>query len=93
MTISVTFPDGNIRDVPGELRPSYDPAGAMPFRHAPLDCDPRWRFVEGVSGWEAQPRHGSLSILNSAIGEWWRNVAVMADTPVDQGRHKPPQAA
>ncbi|WP_066696571.1 hypothetical protein [Sphingobium amiense] len=93
MTISVTFPDGSIRDVPSALRPVHDPLGATPFRHVPLDCDARWRFVEGATGWEAHPRHGSLSIFSSTPAEWWRSVAVMVDAPVEQGRRQPSRAA
>lgn len=93
MTISVTFPDGSIRDVPSALRPVHDPIGAIPFRQVPLDCDPRWVFVEGAAGWAARPRRGSLAIFPNAAGEWWRGISVMADTAADQDRHQPPRAA
>jgi hypothetical protein len=93
MTLSVTFPDGSIRDVPSALRPVHDPLGAAPFRHVPLDCDPRWRFVEGAAGWEARPRHGSLAIFQGVAGEWWRSIAVMVDAPAEEDRRQPPRAA
>ncbi|MFY9351267.1 hypothetical protein [Sphingobium sp.] len=82
MTISVTFPDGSIRDVPSVLRRLSGANGRSAFRNEPLDCSDRWRFVAGAAGWIARPRLGGVALMGSApADEWWRSVAVMADRP------------
>lgn len=82
MTISVTFPDGSIRDVPSALRPALRQDGRSTFRNEPLDCSDRWRFVAGEAGWVARPRLGGVTLVGSApADEWWQSVAVMADRP------------
>lgn len=84
MTISVTFPDGNIRDVPSALRPILGEDGRTIFRNEPLDCSDRWRFVAEDAGWTARPRIGGVMLARSAeVDEWWRSVPVMAGHPAE----------
>lgn len=80
MAISVQFPDGSVRDIPGQLRRIADGAdGAERFEQVPVNADPRWTFYRRGRHWFARARAGNLSTLRPQVEEWWRSVAVMAE--------------
>jgi hypothetical protein len=77
MTISVHFPDGSVRDMPGELR-MLDTDDCC-FRQVPLRCHARWRFIEVDGRWLAEPRHGRVTRLAPPSDPWWRGIAAMEE--------------
>jgi hypothetical protein len=81
MTIPVHFPDGSIRDMPGELRALDSDSRA--FRQVPLRCHASWRFVEAGGRWLAQPRHGGVTRLTPPADPWWRDIATMEEPAFD----------
>lgn len=82
MSIAVQFPDGSVRDLPGQLRQVDGPAGphgAPMFEQVPLNCDSRWLYYRSGKGWCARPRSGHLAAFRAPVMEWWRSIASMTD--------------
>jgi hypothetical protein len=85
MAVSILFPDGSIRDVPGQLiARSGDHESAIPFVQIPVNSDPIWRYCQIDGRWRAIPRHrGNITILTPNLREWWHSIAQMQDRPMD----------
>lgn len=59
MTVTVEFPDGSWRDVPGQLTERRDrvPAnGRACYVQIPINSDPNWQYMEFKNHWIARPR-------------------------------------
>jgi hypothetical protein len=89
MAMSILFPDGTIRDVPGQLVIRSTASGEAPrFVQIPVNCDPLWRyrFVDGR--WRALARHdGKVAILNPGQREWWHAIAQMQEQASEPESH------
>ncbi|MFC3440093.1 hypothetical protein ACFOKF_02580 [Sphingobium rhizovicinum] len=84
MSIAVQFPDGSVREVPGQLRQVDDPADGQPgFEQVPLNCDSRWHFYRKGRIWCARPRHGHLAAFRQPEESWWEALAVLRDDAGD----------
>ena len=81
MGVAVHFPDGSIRTVPGQLRASGDRHRPR-FEQIPLNCDSLWRFARQNDMWRAEPRFGSVTLLQPTVPDWWSAIGPMADAPV-----------
>lgn len=82
MSIAVQFPDGSVRDLPGQLRQLDDPAApnrAPSFEQIPLNCDSRWHYYRSGKNWFARPRSGHVTTFRQPVEEWWRSIATMID--------------
>lgn len=82
MAVSVRFPDGTRRDVPGRLRElpmSAGHRGAPFFEQVPLGCDPLWRYVCVAGVWLARPRTQKIAPLILPVPDWWQAIAPMTD--------------
>ncbi|SEI56854.1 hypothetical protein SAMN05518849_101111 [Sphingobium sp. AP50] len=89
MSIAVQFPDGSVREVPGQLWQVDDPANGQPsFEQIPLNCDSRWHFYRKGRIWRARLRHGHLTALRQPEEAWWEAIAILCD---DRGRDEPGQ--
>ena len=57
LTLSVTFPDGTQRDIPARrrLEDGSDESETSSPGWEPVS-DPEWWFVNGRTGWRAEPR-------------------------------------
>lgn len=57
LTLRVTFPDGSQRDIPARRRltESLDESETSSLGWEPVP-DPEWWFVNGRTGWRAEPR-------------------------------------
>ncbi|HUD92008.1 hypothetical protein [Sphingobium sp.] len=83
MSIAVQFPDGSVRDIPGQLRQVDDdsfPNHPPRFEQVPLNCDSRWLYYRSGKSWFARPRHGHLAAFRPAVDEWWHSIEAMADS-------------
>lgn len=82
MAVSVHFPDGTVRDVPGQLRRLAAEAGAPRycFEQVPLKHDARWRFERQQDRWIATPRLGHILPLRPPAELWWSAIRQMGDT-------------
>ena len=81
MTVPVQFPDGTVRNVPGQLkiiRLSYDEdIGA--YEQVPINCDPHWFYERQDQQWLARRRTQRLTALRPPVEEWWRSIRQMAE--------------
>lgn len=84
MTVAIRFPDGSIRDVPGQLVAKPGKTDRTPvFVQIPVNCDPLWRYRQVGDAWFAFSRHANLSVLRPAGREWWQSIKQMDDRPAD----------
>jgi len=81
MIVPVHFPDGSVRDIACDLRPTSIGRSATPaaFELVPLQCDARWKFERAEDRWRAVPRLNSISRLKVPVEEWWRSIVQLAD--------------
>ncbi|MDX3900081.1 MAG: hypothetical protein QHC40_06180 [Sphingobium sp.] len=84
MTIAIRFPDGTVRDVPGQLVADPVQAGRVPsFVQVPVNCDPLWHYRKVEDCWLAFARHANVSAFAPAGREWWHSIPQMDDRATD----------
>lgn len=81
MTVPVHFPDGAVRQVPGQLRQVTGSPGTAGggFEKVPLHCDPHWQYERSGDRWVARRRQVVVTALCPPQEEWWWGIAPMAD--------------
>ena len=75
MAVSVLWPDGSKRNMPGHLV-KRDKDGISCFQQIPINCDPIWLFVFEKGRWRAKPRLGP-EIAHLPAREdpcWWEGI-------------------
>ena len=66
MTVTVEFPDGSHRDVPGQLMERRDrslASGRACYVQIPINSDPNWQYLEFKNHWIARPRKRARPML------------------------------
>lgn len=88
MAVAVHFPDGSVRDVPGQLR-SVDMADtartSQIFEQVPLNCDSRWRYERHGRTWHAVSRLGHVALFQPPVPDWWATIAQMIAPTEESG--------
>jgi hypothetical protein len=81
MSVFVEFPDGERREVPGQLRmiSLQQSDGPVEFEQVPLNCDPVWKYERDGTRWVAVRRTGQLLPLRPQAPAWWQFVELMLE--------------
>ena len=81
MSVFVEFPDGECREVPGQLRmiSMQQSHGPVEFEQVPLNCDPVWKYERDGNRWVAVRRTGQLLPLRPQAPAWWQFVELMLE--------------
>jgi hypothetical protein len=82
MAVPVHFPDGSIRDIPGQLRPVAGTGVTdrpLRYEQVPLNRDAGWRFERRMGIWTASPRLGHLVPIRPPLLAWWSAIPQMHD--------------
>lgn len=87
MSVPVRFPDGTIRNIPGQLQyiHSSSDRSISIYEQVPLNCDPDWKYERAAGQWIARRRIRQVTTLCPPIEEWWRSIRQMADDTPDAG--------
>lgn len=81
MMVPVHFPDGIVRQVPGQLKHLSRSPGiaSATFELEPLHCDPLWRYQRTGDRWVASRRAVVVTALSRPTEPWWAAIGPMED--------------
>lgn len=85
MTVPVLFPDGTVRNVPGQLKIVIAGEDSISsFEQVPINCDAAWSYERQGRTWVARRRNQRVTALRPPVEEWWRSIKQMAEDHLEK---------